>query len=136
MGQLSRLPADPFTLAGSTLDGRYRVDRVVGEGGFGVVYRGFHLSFEQPIAIKCLKVPPHFTPEAKQLFLDRFREEGKHLARLAEHPSIVRLTLQHSSQIGGAASPSSPSYLASPRQPCRKRLRSLPSPTIPMKRSR
>jgi len=28
-----------------------QVDAVVGEGGFGIVYRGFHLNFEHPIAI-------------------------------------------------------------------------------------
>ena len=47
---------DPFGLVGTTLDGQHRVDQVVGEGGFGVVYRGWHLSLEQPIAIKALKV--------------------------------------------------------------------------------
>jgi serine/threonine protein kinase len=82
---------DVFGLVGSTIDGKYRVDALVGEGGFGVVYRGFHLSFEQPIAIKCLKVPGHFTSEARQLFLEKFREEGKHLAKLGEHPSVTRV---------------------------------------------
>jgi serine/threonine-protein kinase len=81
---------DLFGLVGTTLDGKYRVDAQVGEGGFGVVYRGFHLSFEQPVAIKCLKVPAHFTSEAKQLFMDKFREEGKLLAKL-RHPAIVRV---------------------------------------------
>lgn len=75
---------------GTTIDGKYRVDEQVGEGGFGIVYRGFHLSFEQPIAIKCLKVPGHFTADARELFLERFREEGKLLAKL-RHPSIVRV---------------------------------------------
>jgi len=55
-----------------------------------VVYRGFHLSFEQPIAVKCLKVPGHFTTNAKRLFFERFRQEGKHLAKL-DHPAVVRV---------------------------------------------
>jgi eukaryotic-like serine/threonine-protein kinase len=84
-------PVDPFGLTGSTIDGKYRVDGVVEEGGFGVVYRGQHLSFDQAIAIKCLKVPPHFTGEAQELFLSKFREEGKHLAKLSEHRSVVRV---------------------------------------------
>ena len=29
---------DPFELCGSTIDGKYRVLSVVGQGGFGVVY--------------------------------------------------------------------------------------------------
>lgn len=82
---------DVFDLVGSSLHGKYRVDEVVGEGGFGVVYRGFHLSFEQPIAIKCLKMPSHFTAEARQTFLERFREEGKLLAKLASHGSVTRV---------------------------------------------
>jgi hypothetical protein len=45
---------DPFRLVGTTIAGKYRIDRMVGEGGFGVVYQGFHLNFEQPIALKCL----------------------------------------------------------------------------------
>ncbi len=82
---------DPFQLIGSALHDKYRVDEVIGEGGFGVVYRGFHLSFEQPIAIKCLKVPTHFTEEARALFLRKFREEGKHLAALAQHGSVTQV---------------------------------------------
>ena len=82
---------DVFHLCNTTIDGRYRVDAVVGEGGFGIVYRGFHLRFNHPVAIKCLKVPPHFTPEAHQLFLHRFREEGAMLSKLSTHPSIIRV---------------------------------------------
>ena len=82
---------DVFGLLGTTIDNRYRVDDVIGEGGFGVVYKGFHLGFGHPIAVKCLKVPSHFTPEAKNLFHEKFREEGAFLSRLSEHPSIVRV---------------------------------------------
>ena len=82
---------DVFGLLGTTIDNRYRVDEVVGEGGFGVVYKGFHLRFGHPIAVKCLKVPPHFTPEAKNLFYAKFCDEGAFLSRLSEHPSIVRV---------------------------------------------
>ncbi|MFO0552133.1 MAG: serine/threonine-protein kinase [Polyangiaceae bacterium] len=84
--------SDVFGLCGAVLEGKYRVDSVVGEGGFGVVYRGFHLTFEHDIAIKCLKVPGHFTAEAKKLFFEKFREEGKLLSKLSSaHLSIVRV---------------------------------------------
>ena len=82
---------DVFDFVGKSLHDKYRLDEVVGEGGFGVVYRGYHLSFEQPIAIKCLKVPTHFTPDAREVFLDRFRQEGKHLAALGQHGSVTRV---------------------------------------------
>ncbi len=82
---------DPFGFIGAVIDNRHRLDQMIGEGGFGVVYRGFHLSFEQPIAVKCLKLPAHFTTEAKALFLEKFREEGKLLAQLSQDASIVRV---------------------------------------------
>jgi eukaryotic-like serine/threonine-protein kinase len=85
------VPSDVFHFAGTIIREQYRVDQVIGEGGFGVVYRGLHLGFEHPIAIKCLKVPEHFTQEARQLFFERFREEGKILSKLSVHPNVVRV---------------------------------------------
>jgi serine/threonine-protein kinase len=83
---------DYFRLVGQVLDGRHRVDRVVGEGGFGVVYRGFHLKLGHAIAIKCLKTPSHFTEEGQRAFVDRFNKEAQLLSRLSSgHPAIVRV---------------------------------------------
>lgn len=83
--------SDVFGLLGKTIDDKVRVDAPIGEGGFAVVYRGFHLGFEQPVAIKCLKIPAHFDAEAQLAFLARFQEEGKMLFRLSQHASIVRV---------------------------------------------
>ena len=83
---------DRLGLVGAVLQGRYRVDAKVGEGGFGIVYRGFHLGFEQPIALKCLKSPPSLTPEEEATFLRMFRNEASTLYTLAElHTAIVRV---------------------------------------------
>lgn len=82
---------DPFGFCGSVLSEKYRIDDLIGEGGFALVYRGVHLHLETPVAVKCLKVPAHFTGPARQLFFDKFREEGKHLAKLSGHPSILRV---------------------------------------------
>jgi serine/threonine protein kinase len=68
---------DTFGLVGQLLDGQYRVDAVVGEGGYGVVYKGWHLAFEQPIAIKALKVPEGTEGDARTSVLTKFREEAK-----------------------------------------------------------
>ena len=68
---------DTFELLGTVIDDNYRVDSAIGERGFGIVYRGQHLAFEKPIAIKCLKIPGHFTAEARDLVVKKFKEEGK-----------------------------------------------------------
>ncbi len=85
------MSADLFALVGTVVDGRYRIDSVVGEGAFGVVYRGWHLAFGHPIAVKCLKVPAHFTTVAKEAFLAQFRGEGEFLSKLSAHPAVVRV---------------------------------------------
>jgi eukaryotic-like serine/threonine-protein kinase len=42
-------------LIGTTLDGRYTVESVLGEGGMGVVYLGRHTLIDKPVAIKALR---------------------------------------------------------------------------------
>ena len=75
---------DPFGLAGTLLEGQYRVDAVVGEGGFGVVYRGRHLSLDQPIAIKALKGLDGGDPRINALVLEKFRAEARLLYTLSQ----------------------------------------------------
>ncbi len=83
-------PTDPFGLVGTILDGQYRIDAVVGEGGFGVVYRGYHLTFEQPVAIKALKLPELDTTTQNSV-LAKFRDEAKLLYVLSQASlNIVR----------------------------------------------
>ena len=43
---------DPLGVEGATLDGRYRVQQFVDEGGFSYVYRGEHLLWKRPVALK------------------------------------------------------------------------------------
>jgi len=75
---------DPFGLAGTLLEGQYRADAVVGEGGFGVVYRGRHLSLDQPIAIKVLKGLDGGDPRINALVLEKFRAEARLLYTLSQ----------------------------------------------------
>jgi eukaryotic-like serine/threonine-protein kinase len=80
-----------FGLKGQVLDGQYRVGNVLGEGGFGVVYEGWHIVFEHALAIKCLKLPMRGSSVSTETFWRKFREEGALMSRLAEHPSITRV---------------------------------------------
>lgn len=75
---------DPFGLVGTTLDGQYRADQVVGEGGFGVVYRGWHRSLEQPIAIKALKVMSAEDRAVQDALFAKFKDEAKLLYTLSQ----------------------------------------------------
>ena len=85
-------------LPGSVLDGKYRLDEELGAGGFGVVFRGRHLSLDVPIAVKV------FRPIAgndSSLELQRFLREGATAARL-QHPNAVRV-LDSGVSSGGVA---------------------------------
>lgn len=71
-------------LIGKVLDGRYRIDSVLGFGGFGMVFRGVQTSIQRPIAIKTLR--PHLAMEPT--FFERFKREAETASRL-RHPNII-----------------------------------------------
>ncbi len=88
---MKRVVKDVFGIVGTTQAGSFRVESVVAEGGFAVVYRAQHGAFRAPVALKCLKVPDEMTAEHRHQFLDKFREEGELLFRLSAHvPAVVR----------------------------------------------
>ena len=66
--------------------GKYRVEELIGSGGFAWVYRGFDPTLEIPVALKVLK--PQFAGDPT--FEDRFRREASTAARL-RHPNIVKI---------------------------------------------
>jgi len=69
---------------GSVLDGRYRIDAVLGTGGMGRVYRGEHTGIGRPVAIKVLHADLNRNRDAAQ----RFQREALASGRL-DHPNIV-----------------------------------------------
>ena len=82
---------DQFGLAGQVLDGQFRVDEHIGEGGFSVVYRGTHVGLREPIAIKCMKLPPALGSALVESFIKRFRDESRIHYRLSQgHLHIAR----------------------------------------------
>lgn len=90
-GRLAFVQQDVFGIVGTLQDGAFRVEQVVAEGGFAVVYRAHHEGFRADVALKCLKLP-NMLNEAKQTeFLEKFRAEGELLFRLsAAIPAVVR----------------------------------------------
>lgn len=81
---------DRFNIVGTIVDGRYRVEKVVGEGGFGVVYRAHHVRLDGPVALKVLKVPADLA--RREAMIAAFENEGRLLFSLASlHSDIVRV---------------------------------------------
>lgn len=72
---------------GRTLGGRYHLEQIVGEGGFGVVFRARHLVLDAPVAIKALR-PERLTGELRERLVAATVAEAQLLARL-RHPAIV-----------------------------------------------
>ena len=77
--------SDP--LAGKTVDGRYRVEGVLGEGGMGKVYRVRHIALDRPFALKALRAD--LAREGD--LAERFILEAKTTASV-RHPNIVSIT--------------------------------------------
>jgi serine/threonine-protein kinase len=67
---------------GDVLGGKYRIERVIGQGGMGIVAAARHTELHQRVAIKVL--PAHLTPDAE--IVERFMREARAAARLrSEH---------------------------------------------------
>jgi serine/threonine-protein kinase len=77
----------PDPLLGRELDGRYRLQARLGEGGLGVVYRARHLRLDRDFAIKVLQ-PEYAQNEGLRA---RFEREAKALGALT-HPGVVGVT--------------------------------------------
>jgi len=69
------------------LDGKYRLERRLGRGGMGAVYRTQHQELQKLFALKVILPKKSHNEE----FLRRFRIEAKALGRL-NHPNIVQVT--------------------------------------------
>jgi serine/threonine protein kinase len=72
---------------GTTLDGRYEVERRIGQGGMGVVYSARHTVIDKPVAIKVLR--PEYCRKAG--LVERFEREARAASRIG-HPNIVDVT--------------------------------------------
>ncbi|MGB0645622.1 MAG: serine/threonine protein kinase [Bradymonadia bacterium] len=68
---------------GVVLEGRYRIDAIVGRGGAGVVYKGTDLTLSRDIAVKAL-----VEQSADPITLARFLHEARNLASV-EHRGLV-----------------------------------------------
>jgi serine/threonine-protein kinase len=75
------------SLLGVVIDGRYRIEQRIGEGGMGVVYRAAHVVLKKPLAIKILRGEQAHDPDVVQRFVQEARA-----ASAIGHPNIVNIS--------------------------------------------
>ena len=71
-------------LAGTKLENRYKVSRIIGEGGMGVIYECEHMSIGKKLAVKFLNTASGTSSESYK----RFQREARATASIA-HKNIV-----------------------------------------------
>lgn len=105
VGQVGQPPQSPFHLPAGTLlkQNRYQVENALGEGGFGITYKGIDLVTFKEIAIKELWWSEKFfrqgkavvwsssvTPKARREQIEKFKYEANSLQN-CQNPNIVRV---------------------------------------------
>ena len=78
-------PSQRRSLPDDLLGGRYRLLRLLGQGGMGTVYEALDLTLDRPVAVKILREDTALDA------LARFRREAAAVAAL-RHPHIVQVT--------------------------------------------
>jgi len=79
---------DPYHLVGTVINGKYRLDAVLGIGGMGIVYLAYHLGINRKLALKVLKPD---VAAADATVAEAFYREAKIAGSLA-HPNIISVT--------------------------------------------
>ena len=75
-------PSDP--LVGMLIAGRYRIHRLLGEGGMGQVYLAEHEAIEKKVALKVLRPEYSIKPD----IVARFQQEAISASRI-KHPNVL-----------------------------------------------
>lgn len=74
-------------IGSSIIDGKYLLERCLGRGGMGAVYKAQHIELQKFFALKLIKHSILADPS----YLARFRTEAKALGKL-KHPNIIQVT--------------------------------------------
>ncbi|MBN2393560.1 MAG: serine/threonine protein kinase [Anaerolineae bacterium] len=73
------------------MNGRYRIARLLAQGGMGAVYRAWDLTLNRPVALKEMLPDPALSPYQLAELRQQFLREAQTLASLT-HPNLPRVT--------------------------------------------
>jgi serine/threonine-protein kinase len=62
--------SSPYPSQGDVIDGKYQIDRMLGEGGMGAVAKAIHLLRRAPVALKFMSPNVMAIPQAVERFLN------------------------------------------------------------------
>jgi len=68
----------------------YDLEKIIGEGNYGIIYKAKQKSTQQDVAIKVLKIPENIDAQNQKNQLSRFERETQLCAEI-NHPNIVKL---------------------------------------------
>jgi formylglycine-generating enzyme required for sulfatase activity len=83
------MPLDPLHLVGTLVAEKYRIEEVVAEGGFSIVYRATHLLWKRPVAIKVWNALRDLPADQQERLLQGFLQEGVILGELSERSAAI-----------------------------------------------
>lgn len=80
---------DPLNISGQLVAEKYRIEHLVGEGGFAVVYLAEHTIWKQPVAVKFFSGLSQAPAEYREELLHQFIQEGALLTELSSQTAGI-----------------------------------------------
>ena len=80
---------DPLGIAGELVADKYRIEHLVGEGGFAVVYRAEHIIWQQPVAVKFFSGLSQAPADCREALQEAFIREGALLTELSSQTAGI-----------------------------------------------
>jgi eukaryotic-like serine/threonine-protein kinase len=80
---------DPLGIIGTTIAEKYEIERFVAEGGFSVLYKAQHKGWQQPVAVKFLKVLRAAAAKDREVLRKSFVQEGQLLRSLSSRTASI-----------------------------------------------
>ncbi len=80
---------DPLSIIGETVADKYLIEKMVGEGGFAVVYRAMHTIWKKPVAIKFFSELSNAPADQRESLQEAFIQEGALLTELSSQSAGI-----------------------------------------------